>query len=270
MKVSIITATLNSEKTISATLASVQSQTHDNIEHIIVDGASTDTTLQLVKRENLKNLKVYSEKDKGLYHALNRGIDLASGDIIGFLHSDDLFETDRSVSIIVNEFEASDANATFSDLSYVSHKNIDRKIRHWVAGVYRHDKLKKGWMPPHPTVFLRKEVFEHIGRFDTSYKISADYDFLLRFLKDENYRISYIPCLLYKMRTGGISNRSVKNIAIKMSEDLRIIKNNNIGGIKTLLLKNMRKFSQFSIPSSKGPPDIDRTLTPKPDRPRDT
>lgn len=249
MKVSIITATNNSEKTIEDCIKSLIGQVYMNIEFIIIDNNSTDSTLRIIERYKLKNksIKLISESDNGLYDALNKGVSYASGDIIGFLHSDDLYFDCYSIFDVVSFFRDNKFDGVYGDLQYVNKENTDKVIRLWKSRVYHSKLLKMGWMPAHPTLFLKKHVYEKHGGFETSYKISADYDFMLRILKDKTLEFGYLPIVITKMRVGGASNRSLKNIIQKTREDCKVVRSNNIGGWFSILLKNISKIKQFII-----------------------
>ena len=249
MKVSIITATNNSEKTIEDCIKSLIGQVYMNIEFIIIDNNSTDSTLKIIERYKLKNksIKLISESDNGLYDALNKGVSYASGDIIGFLHSDDLYFDCYSIFDVVSFFRDNKSDGVYGDLQYVNKENTDKVIRLWKSRVYHSKLLKMGWMPAHPTLFLKKHVYEKHGGFETSYKISADYDFMLRILKDKILEFGYLPIVITKMRVGGASNRSLKNIIQKTREDYKVVSSNSIGGWFSILLKNISKIKQFII-----------------------
>ena len=249
MKVSIITATNNSEKTIEDCIKSLLSQVYLNIEFIIIDNNSTDLTLKIIERYKLKNksIRLISEPDSGLYDALNKGIGYASGEIIGFLHSDDLYFDCYSVFDVVNYFRDNKFDGVYGDLQYVNKENTNKIVRFWKSFEFRPELLKMGWMPAHPTLFLRKNVYDKFGKFDTSYKISADYDFILRILKNQNLEFGYLTKVITKMRVGGVSNRNLKNIIQKTREDYRAVKTNNIGGWFSILLKNISKIKQFNL-----------------------
>lgn len=245
MKVSIITATYNSAKTISDTLQSLNTQSYQDIEYIIVDGASKDNTLDVIKQQCSRVTTVISEPDKGIYDALNKGIQAATGDIVGFLHSDDLFAYPDAVKDIVSTFAHSDCDATYADLEYVSKHDTNNVIRLWKSGQYKRDKLKTGWMPPHPTFYMKRDLYNKFGLFDLSFKIAADYDSLLRYLWTNKVKMAYLPKIVIKMRVGGASNRSLKNIIQKTKEDITAIKNNNIFWPYAVLIKNFSKIPQF-------------------------
>ena len=248
LKISIITATYNSYPNILSMLKNIQSQSYPNIELIIIDGGSTDDTLKEIKKCNFVTDYI-SETDQGIYDALNKGLKLASGQIIGFLHSDDIFADNNVVSEIVNQFKNKKISGVYGDLQYVEKKNINNIIRNWKSCNFHASLLKKGWMPAHPTLFLRKEAYTKHGNFNLTYKIAADYDFMIRVLKDNTLKFIYLPKVITKMRIGGESNRSFKNIIVKTKEDYRVITSNKIGNLKTLFLKNFNKFKQFNYNS---------------------
>ena len=246
MKISIITACYNSVTTLESTFQSVINQTYLEIEYIIVDGGSIDGSLQQI--ENCDFVSHYiSEPDKGIYDALNKGVKLATGDVIGFLHSDDVFADNQVISKIANQFERCNVDGVYGDLQYVDKQNTSKVIRNWVSCKFELSLLKNGWMPAHPTLFIKKEVYEKYGSFNLVYKIAADYDFMLRIFSDNTLNFSYIPKVITKMRTGGASNRSVRNIILKTIEDYRIIRSHNIGGLFSILIKNISKIKQFIL-----------------------
>lgn len=247
MKVSIITATYNSEKTIQRTINSVIHQDYENIEHIVIDGGSTDNTLKIIQKHKDSISMFVTEKDNGIYDALNKGIKLATGDIIGFLNSDDVYYNKHVISKIVNIFEKKKTDLIYGNLVYQTKENSSNKIiRYWKSNTFENSYLKYGWMPPHPTLYCTKEVYNKYGLYNDSYKIAADYDFILRVFKETALIKTYIPTVLVKMDIGGISNKSLVNIYKKTIEDYKAIKKNRIGGIVTLLFKNFRKLNQFT------------------------
>ena len=247
MKVSVITTTFNSAKSIESCLCSVLNQNYNNIEYLIIDGESKDQTLAILNKfvADFNQIRIFSEKDKGMYDALNKGINLASGDIIGFIHSDDFLESNDIINQIVSMIKSESLDGVYGDLQYINRNNPQTIIRSWKSLDYHQSLLERGWMPPHPTLFLKKEVYEKHGLFDLSYKISADYDFILRIFKDSELKFGYIPKVITKMRTGGISNRNLKNIIKKSIEDYRAIRSNNVGNFLTLIRKNTSKLKQF-------------------------
>jgi glycosyltransferase len=251
MKVTIITATYNSEHTIESCMNSVLQQSYIDIEYLIIDGASTDGTLTKVNVLSQKNeqreIRVISEPDKGIYDALNKGVSLSTGDIIGFVHSDDFLAKKDVLARVVEQFNVNDGvGGVYGDLHYVDKKN--KVVRLWKSRNFKPSLLRSGWMPAHPTLFLKKEIYEKHGQFDLAYKIAADYDFMLRVLKDEKIRFNYLPTIITKMRVGGASNKSLKNIISKSIEDYKVIKTNQVGfPIAVLVRKNLSKVSQFFI-----------------------
>ncbi|GIC77275.1 glycosyltransferase family 2 protein [Moritella sp. F3] len=245
MKVSIITATYNSAATINDTLESLNKQSYKNIEYIIIDGASSDNTLEVIKQQCPRVTTIISEPDKGIYDALNKGIKAATGDIIGYLHSDDLFAYPDAVKDIVATFNEQHTDAVYADLQYVNKDNINTIVRLWQSGTYNRKKLTKGWMPPHPTFYMKRTCYEQFGMFDLSFKIAADYDSILRYLWQNKVSISYLPKVTIKMRVGGASNRDLKNIILKTKEDIRALKNSRISWVQAVVIKNVSKIPQF-------------------------
>ena len=247
MKISIITATFNRGHFIESCILSILRQEVNNIELIIIDGLSTDSTSEKIKPliEKNKNIKFYSETDLGIYDALNKGIDKANGEIIGFLHSDDLFYNSETLKKIIDNFQKFDLDGIYGDLEYVEKINTKKIVRYWESCTFRYNLLRKGWTPPHPTLFLKKSIYKKHGNFDLNFKISADYDFMLRIFKDDTLNIKYFPEVITRMRVGGISNKNIKNILIKTLEDYKAIRKNKIGSIGTLLRKNTSKIKQF-------------------------
>jgi len=252
--ISIITVVKNNKEFIEDAIKSVLLQTYPAIEYIIIDGASTDGTLGLIEKlasQNINDKKIsrwISEPDDGIYDAMNKGINFSTGDIIGFLHSDDMFAGDNVIEKIAGKFNLPDVNAVYSDLVYVTKGDNNKVLRYWKAGNFSLNSLKFGWMPPHPTFFVRKSLYQKYGLFDTGLKIASDYDMILRLLNNNPDSITYINDVLIKMRLGGKSNRSLKNILTKSIEDYKALKKNDFSlPAFTLLLKNIRKLNQFFL-----------------------
>lgn len=214
---------------------------------MVIDGASTDGTLELLHSRLDRCAVLVSGPDKGIYDALNKGLARATGEVIGLLHSDDFFADNQVLADIANAFKEPDIEAVFGDLQYVSKANTNSVIRYWRAGHYSRARLGRGWMPPHPTLFLRRSVIERWGGFDTRFRIAADYDAILRYFGRGNIRAAYIPRVLVKMRLGGESNRSLGKIWRKSLEDYRALKKNGVGGVGALIWKNVSKVGQFSL-----------------------
>jgi len=246
MKVSIITATFNSEASIASALKSISSQTYLNLELIIVDGASKDNTLAVIKEKYSRPVEFISEKDKGIYDALNKGVKMATGDVIGFVHSDDLLASSEIIADIAEIFKKENVDGVYGDLQYVQKGDISKTVRYWKSEDFTPSLLRKGWMPAHPTLFLKKEVYEKHGLFNLDYKIAADYDLMLRIFSDPELNFKYLPKVFTKMRVGGASNRSLKNIKLKSQEDLKALRSNGIKNpLKVLAYKNFSKLGQF-------------------------
>lgn len=247
MKVSIITATYNSAATIKDTVLSVNKQTYHNVEHIVIDGVSKDNTLNLLDYFGHSG-PLISEPDKGIYDAMNKGVEMAEGDIIGILNSDDFYPNARVIEKVVKVFEKGDCDAVYGDLVYVDSFNIKKVLRKWIAGGFSRKSFYKGWMPPHPTFFVKKEVYEKHGNFNLDFKSSSDYELLLRFLFLKQIKVKYIPGVLVHMRAGGYSNRSIKNRVAAHIEDYRAWKTNGITPKwYTLVLKPLLKMKQYIV-----------------------
>ena len=245
IKISVVTAVYNRQQTVGEAIDSVLSQSYSGVELIVIDGASTDGTLAVLETYRPRFDVLLSEPDQGIYDALNKGIELATGDVVGFLHADDIFENSEVLAKIAAAFQDASIDAVYGDLVYVRHDDIGQVIRYWKSGCYDDDALSRGWMPPHPTFYVRRSVYERLGGFDTRYRIAADYDTILRFLAVGKIRATYIPEVLVRMRAGGISNRSLKTIIRKSCEDINVLRRNQVGGLVTLIQKNLSKLSQF-------------------------
>ena len=254
MKISIITAVYNRELSIGRAITSLQTQTFKNYEHIIIDGASTDHTLSIVDRMKKPQTIVLSEKDTGIYDALNKGLSMATGDVIGFLHSDDIFSDCNVLQDIYEVFQNENIDWVYGDLEYVSQVDQNRVIRYWNAGHVPALKFNFGWMPPHPTLFLRRQLVSRLGGFDEQYQISADYDAMIRYIHLEKTIAYYLNRVLVKMSMGGESNKSLERLWRKCREDFSIIRRHRLGylwGLDTLALKNIRKLTQFLTTKNK-------------------
>jgi len=247
MKISIITVTKNSEGTIRDTLDSINQQSYPDIEHIVVDSKSTDSTLELIDKHGTRVTKLLSENDKSIYDGLNKGINMSSGDIIGFLHSDDTFAHNNVIKNIAYEFQTNNIDAVYGNLDYVSKKNTNKIIRRWVSGEYSRFNLRNGWMPPHPTFYMKRKYYLSLGSFNLKFNISADYESILRYLWKNKLDATYIPDTLVKMKVGGESNRSLTNILKKMIEDRDALKMNKIPVTRAIIGKNFSKLKQFYI-----------------------
>lgn len=245
MKISIITVTYNGRETVADCLASVAAQSHADREHVVIDGASTDGTLDLLEAHRAQLAVLVSEPDRGIYDALNKGLARASGDVVGLLHADDVFADAGVLERVAKAFADPAVDAVYGDLVYVAREAPDRVIRYWRAEAFQPQRLRWGWMPPHPTLYLRRSLYERFGGFDTRYHIAADYDLMLRMLTQLSGRVEYLPQVLVRMRLGGVSNRSVGKILRKSWEDYRALRANGVGGVGALAWKNLSKLPQF-------------------------
>ena len=252
MKISVITVTLNNAEYLEDCIKSVLGQDYENIEYIIVDGGSIDGTFDIIKKYEDKIDIWISEPDKGIYDAMNKGIRMATGDVVGILNADDVFYgTDvlTSIAAVMSDF---DIDACYSDLIYVDRKNINKVVRYWRSSPFVSGLFKEAWVPPHPTFYVRRRVYDQYGVFDLKYKLAADFDLMLRFL--ENYRIKavYVPKVFVKMRIGGVTNKSIWNILQQNYEILRSCKINNIKIFPPTFLMNkfIVRFNQFHFESA--------------------
>jgi len=220
MKISVITVCYNSAETIGHTLRSVREQTYGDIEHIVVDGGSRDNTLEVVAAEGQHVAKLVSEKDKGIYDAMNKGIALASGEVVGFINADDFYASTSVLTDVAAAFGKSGADSCYGDLCYVSQSDPMRVVRYWRSKDFVPGSFEAGWCPPHPTFFVRRSVYERLGGFDLSFKIAADFELMARYLEAARITSCYIPEVLVKMRLGGTTNRSLSNI-FKQNAEIR-------------------------------------------------
>lgn len=248
MKISIITPTYNSAQTVEQTIQSILCQTHSEVEYIIIDGASTDGTQEIVKSFGPRVRHFISEPDQGLYDAMNKGINRATGDVIGILNSDDFYSSPEVLVRVAQVFQDKKIDSVYGDLQYVDPIDTDKVTRHWEAGTYNIDNFLYGWMPPHPTFFVRRKVYEKYGLFDTSLRNSADYELMLRFLYKHKVSSCYIPEVLVQMRAGGVSNASFRHRLRANREDrLAWEKNNLQPRFFTTWMKPVRKIGQFKF-----------------------
>ena len=244
MKVSVITTCLNSEKTITKTILSVLSQDYSNVEYIIIDGGSKDDSINKIKKYADKINVIVSEKDDGMYYAMNKGIALASGELIGILNSDDVFFHQNVISNVVESIKRNSSDCVYGDLIYCNEKG--KVVRYWKSGSCNIKKFKFGWMPPHPTFFVKKNIYNNLGLFNVDFKSAADYELMLRLLYKHKINASYVPEVLVKMQIGGKSNKSLKNRLIANLEDKKAWDVNNIKRpFYTQYLKPFLKIPQY-------------------------
>jgi glycosyltransferase involved in cell wall biosynthesis len=246
MKISIITVAYNSAATILDTLRSVASQTYADIEYIVIDGGSRDDTVALVQRYAASKTILVSEPDKGIYDAMNKGLALATGDVVGFLNSDDILANKEVISKIANEFSDSKIDACYGDLVYVAQDDLSKVVRYWKSRSYEPGLCAKGWMPAHPTFYVRRSVYQRHGGFDLSMKLQADFEMALKLLHTHQIRTKYLPEVLVRMRMGGASNASIKNVILGNMEASRAcIKHGVPGGFLFIVRKVLSRIPQF-------------------------
>lgn len=245
MKISIITVCFNSAATIRDTLNSILSQDYHDIEHIIVDGGSTDDTIKIIK-EFPHVTRLLSEPDQGLYDAMNKGLRLVTGEVIGILNSDDIYARPDVLSKVASKFTNKEISASYGDLQFVHARDPGKVVRTWKSGRFKPSYFYFGWMPPHPTFFVRKEVYNKVGQFNTFLNSASDYELMLRILLKYRLKAAYIPEILVKMRVGGLSTSSLRQRILANKEDRLAWK---INGLRpyffTLYLKPVRKILQF-------------------------
>ncbi len=251
MRFSIITPSYNSAKTISDTIDSIINQTHQDIEYLVIDGASKDETVAIVSEYQKKfPIRLISERDAGIYDAMNKGVKMATGDIVGILNSDDFYYDNSVLQKINDVFENNpDIDAVYGDLVYVNQDDITKQTRYWKSGEYNEKKINSGWIIPHPTFFVRREVYERSSKiFDTSFSLAADYEFILRSLKVKKIKVKYLPEIIVKMRAGGASGSSLKQ-RIKGWKELRRAWTVNSLPVPAFFIirRVVGKFSQFLL-----------------------
>ncbi len=244
MKISVITCTYNSEDTVEDSILSFLDQDHQDKELIVIDGASSDNTLQILEkyREHISTL--VSEKDKGIYNAMNKGLQEISGDLFGFLHSDDIYSGPKVLSAINAQVEKTQCDILYGDLVYTD-KSAKKVIRSWKSGEFRRKAFKRGWMPPHPSLYMRSDLLKRSGGFNESFRISGDYEFMLRYLYLMETKVAYLPQVLIKMRVGGESNQSLSNRLKANAEDRKAWRINGLNPFPATSLKPARKIFQF-------------------------
>ena len=245
MKFTIVTPTFNSAATLRDTLESIRMQDYPNLEHIIIDGGSKDDTLKIAT-DFPHVSKLISEPDRGLYDAMNKGVKLAAGEVVVVLNSDDFYTHPSVISRVAALLNDTGADTLYADLEYVHPVHTNRVIRSWNAGRYRPENFLRGWMPPHPTFFVRRHVYDRFGFFDCSLRFSADYELMLRFLLRHNVSVCYLPEITVRMRAGGASNASLRNRFLVNREDRMAWKMNGLQPkFYTLYLKPLLKIPQY-------------------------
>lgn len=248
MKVSVVTAVYNRERTLGRALASLNGQEHPEVEQVLVDGGSTDRSLEVAAQHPApepQTRRTLSEPDEGIYDAINKGIGLATGDIVGLLHSDDELASPQTLVRVVEAMQDPGIDLVYGDLEFFAADDPVRVVRSWRSGPFQRSALRRGWMPPHPTVYVRRSVFDRFGLYDTSYRIAGDYDFLLRVLLDPSVGVAYVPEVLYRLGIGGASTGSLAGILRKTREDLRAARSHGLNPLLTIASKNLRKLHQL-------------------------
>ena len=247
-KVSLITATYNAVDTLTDCFESVKKQYEQPYEHIVIDGSSKDGTVGIIQKwVNNPNLFI-SEKDGGIYDALNKGLRIATGDVIGFLNADDMYSSSDSLAKIVKAFEDHTVCAVYGNLNYVDKFNTLKVIRRWRGSRFERGAISLGWMPAHPTLYVRRGWYLRIRGFDTRYQISSDYHSVIKLFGYSDFKTVYLDENLVTMRLGGVSNKSIKNIIQKTKEDWLILRASSfsiISAVIVILFKNLKKLSQF-------------------------
>ena len=251
MKISIVTAVYNGKDTIGHSIESIASQTYKDIEHVIIDGGSSDETLDIIRNTaqilaplRCKNFHWVSEPDNGIYDAMNKGIKMATGDIIGILNSDDIYADEFVVENVVKAMSENNVESCYGDLVYVDKDYPDKVIRYWKSGDFYKERFRKGWMPPHPTFFVKREVYEKYGLLNLDFRLAADYELMLRFLYRYGVSVAYIPRVLVKMRTGGTSPAGFYTMGA-IIENYRSWKVNGLKYPITVFMKPLSEIFQF-------------------------
>ena len=248
LKITVITAVYNGKDTVVSAIESVANQTWPNINHVVIDGCSNDGTVEILRRILNPQSVFISEPDNGIYDALNKGIAHSSGDVIGFLHSDDVFANIDVLAHVAQAFADSSVCAVYGDLQYVRKDDTNQIVRHWHSSSFTPRRLSWGWMPPHPTFYVRRQWYDRIGGFDSRFRISADYLSILQLFSQPDFRAVYLPEVLVKMRLGGVSNKSIKCLLLKSLEDWLALRTTGVGalyGVGALVWKNLSKVGQF-------------------------
>ncbi len=245
LKLSVVTATFNCAATLADCLDSVAQQTHAHREHVVIDGASRDGTLALLQSRRAQLAVLLSEPDHGIYDALNKGIARCTGDVVGFLHADDVYGSPQVLAQVAAAFADPAVCAVYGDLQYVRKQDLNQVVRQWRSTPFSRRQLAWGWMPPHPTLYVRRQWYAQIGGFDSRYRIAADYFSILSLFSQPGFKAVYLPQVLVKMRVGGASNRSLQNIVRKSREDLDALRRSGVGGLGALVWKNASKLGQF-------------------------
>lgn len=252
-KLSIITVVFNNGNTIEDTIRSVEAQTYRNVEHIVVDGGSTDQTLEVIRRHQDKITKFVSEPDRGIFDAMNKGLRLATGDVVAFLNADDVYADDDALHRVAAVFSDPTVDVCYADLLYVDPNDLSKPIRYWKSRPFRSGLFARGWVPAHPTFFARRAAYERYGGYDESLGLAADFDLMLRLLERHHLKSVYIPQVSVRMRVGGVSNRSIRNIVQQNIDIVRSCRKNRVSVSPMFFLaKPLAKLSQYFVRPLRG------------------
>ena len=248
MRVSIITVVYNGARTIRGAIESVLSQDYDNIEYIVIDGDSRDNTVDIVK-EYVDDISIFvSEPDSGLYDAMNKGVAMATGDVVGFINADDVINSDDCIAEVVDAFVKNHADVVYGDKIYVDPDDTSKGVRYWRAGSFCKDNFVKGWMPPHLSTYIKRECYQEYGGYRDDFSIAADYELMLRFLYVNDLKVFYLPKVIAKMRSGGVSNSSLFNI---VKSNIEVFKSWRVNGLRVnpliVFIKPIKKIGQFFV-----------------------
>jgi len=246
MKITVITVCYNSATTITDTLSSMSNQSYDSIEHIVVDGGSIDKTIDLVKRHGKHVSKIVTGPDGGIYDAMNKGLRLAAGDYVAYLNSDDFYSGNTVIQQVAKAIHETNADAIYGDLSYVKRNDPKTRVRYWKSQMFQAGSFVRGFAPPHPTFFMKRKLLDELGGFDLSYSLAADFDLMFRALEIKKYASTYVPLELTRMRTGGATNISLKNIIRQNQEILRSLRSHgaNVSTAGFILRKLLSRIRQ--------------------------
>ena len=246
MKISIITAAYNAADTIEGTIRSVGAQTYPDVEHIIIDGGSTDGTISVLDANAAELDKIVSEPDSGLYYAMNKGIAMAGGDVIGILNADDVYAHDQVLDRVAKTLTTHSVDCCYADLVYVDRDDTNKVVRYWTSNTFVPGSFTRGWLPAHPTLFVLHDVYEQYGSFDVNYKIQSDFELTLRFLEIHRISSYYVPEIWVRMRMGGTTNRSLSNIIKGNLESYRACKQHGLAvGPMFFVTKIAQRLPQF-------------------------
>lgn len=246
MKITVVTVVRNAEKTIEETIRSIRNQGHTDVEHIVVDGASTDGTLDIVKRYRDTISKIISEPDSGLYDAMNKGLALATGEVVGFLNADDFYNHSRVLEQIDRVMKDPKVDACYADLVYVDPEDTTRVVRYWKSQPFKEGLCRKGWLPAHPTFFVRRQIFKRFGGFDLEFSRQADFELALRLLEIHKISAAYVPEVWVRMRVGGLSNNSILGVIKGNVEAYRACHKNGISVTPLFMVRKvLSRLPQF-------------------------